>query len=183
MPTKAGVRARMANALSVLHRRSRIVQIEHRIARLDEQATRLLDRERETSERVMALQEALGKTVSRIRIRRIERALRRREERLTGLRERRQQLVQEQIRTIMFALQEEAQRTRDELDRQLDRLVPVHERWERLRGTFDALESTIGRPAFASLAGQWQGQLEIPEFPVAQQSGYAKPFPQQALLF
>jgi hypothetical protein len=45
------------------------------------------------------------------------------------------------------------------------------------------LESTIRGPAFASLAEQWQGQLEIPDFPVAQRGGYSKPFPQHALLF
>jgi hypothetical protein len=59
----------------------------------------------------------------------------------------------------------------------------VQERWERLGATFDALESTISGPAFASLADQWQGQLEIPEFPLAQRAGYAKPFPQHALIF
>ena len=95
----------------------------------------------------------------------------------------RRELVQDQVRWILVALQEQAQLTRDELDRQLDRLAPVQERWERLRATFDALESTISGPAFASLADQWQGQLEIPEFPLAQRAGYAKPFPQQALIF
>lgn len=95
----------------------------------------------------------------------------------------RHQLVHDQIRWILFALQAQAQHTRDELDRQLDRLAPVQERWERLRATFDALESTISGPAFASLADQWQGQLEIPEFPLAQRAGYTKPFPQHALIF
>ena len=59
----------------------------------------------------------------------------------------------------------------------------MQEHWERLRATFDTLEETMGGPAFVSLTEQWRGQLEIPEFPVAQRGGYAKPFPEHALLF
>ena len=159
------------------------MQIEHRIARLQEQAARLLDRERETAQEVVTLQRVLDGMGPGIRASRTGRTLRRRNAQLARLTEQRQALVQDQIRWILFALQEQAQRTRDELDRQLDRLAPVQEQWERLRGTFDALEATIQGPALASLTEQWQGQLEIPEFPLAQRAGYAKPFPQHALLF
>jgi chromosome segregation ATPase len=167
----------------VLSRRTRIVQIEHRIAQLDQQAARLLERERQTAEEVRALRRSLDETGPRLRARRGRRALARQEDRLVRLGTQRRELVHDQLRWILFALQEQAQHTRDELDRQLDRLAPVQDQWERLRATFDVLESTISGPAFASLAEQWQGQLEIPEFPLAQQSGYAKPFPQHALLF
>jgi chromosome segregation ATPase len=167
----------------VRSRRTRIVQIEHRIARLGQQAARLLDRERRTAEQVAALRHSLDETGPRFRARRTRRALGRQEALLGRLEAQRRQLVHDQIRWILFALQAQAQHTRDELDRQLDRLAPVQEEWERLRATFDALESTISGPAFASLADQWQGQLEIPEFPLAQHAGYAKPFPQHALIF
>jgi chromosome segregation ATPase len=167
----------------VRRRRTRIVQIEHRIARLQEEAAGLLKRERQAAEEVAGLRAALDETASGFRVRRSRRALGRWESRLAKLGAQRQDLVRDQIRWIMFALQEQAQRTRDELDRQLDRLAPVQEQWERLRATFDVLESTISGPAFTSLAEQLQGQLEIPEFPLAQPSGYAKPFPQHALLF
>ena len=113
----------------------------------------------------------------------MRRRLRRRRARLEDLRSKRRELVDGQIRGIMFALQDESRRAREELDRQLERLVPVQEHWERLRATFDTLEETMGGAAFATLTDQWRGQLEIPEFPVAQRSGYAKPFPQHALLF
>jgi chromosome segregation ATPase len=173
----------MANAKVVLSRRTRIVQIEHRIARLDQQAAGLLQRERQTAEEVSVLRESLDETGPRIRSRRTRRALGRQEARLGRLEAERRELVHDQIRWILFALQEQAQHTRDELDRQLDRLAPVQEQWERLRATFDALEQAISGPAFASLADHWQGQLEIPEFPLAQHAGYSKPFPQHALIF
>lgn len=87
------------------------------------------------------------------------------------------------MRSIMFALHHESRHARDALDRELERLVPVQERWERLRGAFVTLEETLGGPAFASLADHWRGQLEIPEFPVAERGAYVKPFPEHALLF
>jgi chromosome segregation ATPase len=173
----------MANAKAVLSRRTRIVQIEHRIARLDREAAGLLQRERQAAEEVAVLRGSLDEIGPRIRALRTRRALGRQQARLGRLTAQRRELVHAQIRWILFALQEQAQHTRNELDRQLDRLAPVQERWERLRTTFDALESTISGPAFASLADHWQGQLEIPEFPLAQDAGYAKPFPQQALIF
>jgi hypothetical protein len=83
----------------------------------------------------------------------------------------------------MIALQEQARRTRDRLDRELDRLAPVEEEWERLRTTFDTLEVAVQTPALESLADHWHGVLEIPEFPVREHEGYAKPFPEQVLLF
>ena len=52
----------MANAESVLFRRTRIVQIEHRIARLDQQAARLLERERQAEAEVLALRLSLDET-------------------------------------------------------------------------------------------------------------------------
>jgi chromosome segregation ATPase len=167
----------------VLSRRTRIVHIEHRIARLDQQAARLMQREHKTAEEVSVLRQSLDDRGPRIRARRNRRAIQRQEARLGRLRTQRRELVQDQIRWILFALQEQAQHTRDELDRQLDRMAPVQEQWERLRATFDSLEQTISGPAFVSLADQWQGQLEIPEFPLAQRAGYSKPFPRHALIF
>jgi hypothetical protein len=168
----------------VLHlRRSRIDDIERRIEKLDQNASRLLEQERTTSVQVLALRRDLDEVGPRLRAFRVRKALRRRERVLARLQSRRRDLVHDQIREIMFALQQQAQRTRDELDRQLDRLAPIQDEWERLRGTFGALESAIQGPALASLAEQWQGPLEIPEFPLAQRDGYAKPFPQHALLF
>ncbi len=164
-------------------RRHRIDHIERRISRLDRRASRLLERERETEVELVTLRRELDDMGPRLRAARARRAIGRRERRLARLQAGRRELVHDQIRWIMFALQEQAQRTRDELDRLLERLAPVQEQWERLRGTFDALETTIRGPAFASLAEQWKGQLEIPEFPLAERSGYAKPFPQHALMF
>lgn len=174
----------MAKADPVLpSRRSRIERIELRIERLAQKASDLLARERRADEDVARLQRTADEASGWIRTWRTGRALRRRRVRLERLRAQRRELVDGQIRTIMFALQEQSQRTRDELDRQLERLAPVQEQWERLRATFDALEETMAGPAFASLAEHWRGQLEIPEFPLAQRGGYAKPFPKHALLF
>jgi SMC interacting uncharacterized protein involved in chromosome segregation len=164
-------------------RRSQIGRIEQRIKRLDARAADLLAGENRAVKTVTALRQDLDATSGALLAMRKGRRLRRRQSRLERLRSKRSGLVDRQLRVIMFALQDESRRTRDELDRELARLVPVQERWERLRATFDALEATMDRPAFAALADQWRGQLEIPEFPVAQRGGYAKPFPQGALLF
>jgi chromosome segregation ATPase len=164
-------------------RRHHIDHIERRISRLDQRASRLLEQERETEVELVTLRRELNDVGPRLRAARARRAIQRREQRLERLQAGRRELVHDQIRWIMFALQEQAQRTRDELDRELERLAPVQEQWERLRETFDALEAAIRRPALVSLAEQWQGQLEIPEFPLAERSGYAKPFPQHALIF
>ena len=157
--------------------------IESRIHRLNRRASDLLEREHGATQEVIVRERALGEAGGRVRRARRRRALRRSQERLERLAARRRELIDDQIRSIMFALQHESQRTRDELDRELERLAPVQERWERLRSTFDALEGTIRGPAFVALAEHWQGQLEIPEFPVAQHSEYTKPFPRHALLF
>jgi chromosome segregation ATPase len=167
----------------VVRPRHRLHQIERRISRLERRASRLLERERETEVELLAQRRELDEVGPRLRAARTRRAIHRRERRLERLRTERREQVQNQIRWILFALQGQAQRTRDELDRQLDRLAPVQEQWECLRATFEELERMIRAPAFASLTEQWQGHLEIPEFPLAQRGGYAKPFPQQALIF
>jgi hypothetical protein len=164
-------------------RRRRIDHIERRIERLDQRASRLLEQERSAVLEVALLERNLDEMGPRLRAARDRRVLRRRQRVLDRLRVRRRELVHDQIRWIMFALQEQAQHTRDELDRQLEKLAPIQDEWERLRATFGSLETTIQGPAFAALAEQWQGPLEIPEFPLAQRAGYAKPFPQHALLF
>ncbi|MFL5823575.1 MAG: hypothetical protein ACJ764_09055 [Solirubrobacteraceae bacterium] len=168
----------------MLHlRQNHIDRIDSSIETLEQRASRLLEREEETAREVRLLQRACDEAHGWVRAMTARRALRRRRARLGALQARRRALVDGQIRSIMFALQQESQRTRDELDRQLERLAPIEEQWERLRSTFDALEAALRNPAFVSLAEHWQGQLEIPEFPVARRDGYAKPFPQHALLF
>ena len=168
----------------MLHLRARhIHRIESSIERLDERASELLAREEQTVEAIHLLEREQDAERGRIRAMWTRRAMRRRLARLGALRDRRRRLVDGELRSIMFALQEESKRTRDELDRQLERLAPIESQWERLRSTFDTLEETIHRPAISSLAEQWQGQLEIPEFPVARRDGYAKPFPKHAVLF
>jgi len=164
-------------------RRNHIGRIEHRIERLDARAAELLAGEKQAADDVAALTRDLDLTNRSLVAMRMRRRLRRRQSRLARLRTQRRGLVDCQLRVIMFALQEESRRTRADLDRELARLAPVQEHWERLRATFDTLETTMDHPAFAALADQWRGQLEIPEFPVAQRGGYAKPFPQSALLF
>jgi hypothetical protein len=164
-------------------RRSHLDRIESSIERLDQGASRLLEQEEHEADKVHRLQLESDEPHGRIRAMSARRALRRRRARLAALRAKRRTLVEGRIRSIMFALQEESEHTRDQLDRHLERLAPIEQRWERLRSTFDSLEAMLHRPAFVSLAEQWQGQLEIPEFPVAHPDGYAKPFPQQALLF
>jgi hypothetical protein len=167
----------------MLGRPSHIGRIERKITRLDERATHLLSSELQAADDVALFQRDLDDLGESIRAMRMRRRLRRRQARLGRLACKRRALVDEQMRVIMFALQDESRRTRDQLDRQLERLVPVQEHWERLRATFDTLEETMDHPAIATLTEQWRGLLEIPEFPVAQQDGYARPFPQHALLF
>ncbi|HZU61798.1 MAG TPA: hypothetical protein VE983_12585 [Solirubrobacteraceae bacterium] len=150
---------------------------------MDQRASQLLERERAAVDQVEAADRATATSAGRIQAMRARRRLRRRRTRLERLRNQRRELIHEQLRSIMFALQRESQQARDELDRELERLVPVQEHWERVREAFEDLEETIGRPAFASLADQWRGQLEIPEFPLAERGAYVKPFPEHALLF
>lgn len=165
------------------HRRSQMGRIDRRIRRLEMRATDLLAGERQAAEEVRGLQEELNELDGSIRAMRMRRHLRRRQIQVERLRSRRRGLVDGQVRVIMLALQGESRRARDELDRELARLVPVQEHWERLRATFDSLEEAMADPAFAPAADHWRGQLEIPEFPVSQPDGYTKPFPQQALVF
>jgi chromosome segregation ATPase len=147
----------------------RIERIEGRIARLGGRAEKLLDRERGLEERLAA--------------QRSPRAGRRAERKLESLRADRGRMVEAEVRSIMLALKEESGRTRERLDRELERLVPLEREWERLRALFDALEQTIATPAVGALATQWQGGLEIPDFPVSERTGYVKPFPPKAILF
>jgi chromosome segregation ATPase len=147
----------------------RIDRIERRIARLGKRADALVARERRTEERL-----ARGGCTG---------AQRRAERRIERLREQRAKLAVAEVRAIMLILQSESSRTRERLDRELARLTPLEQEWERLRSMFDALEQAIARPALDELTGQWQGALAIPDFPVTEQTGYIKPFPPKAILF
>ena len=69
------------------------------------------------------------------------------------------------------------------LDQQLERLAPLEGEWERLRSAFGSIEAAVAAPALEQVECQWRGALEIPEFPVRENSGYDKPFPHRALLF
>ena len=119
----------------------------------------------------------------RFRRARRARALQRAQRRLGSLRDERTRLVEVEIRAIMLSLREESGRTRQRLDRQLERMQPLEREWDRLREMFGALEETIETPALNPLARQWQGELEIPDFPVVEHQGYIKPFPPRAILF
>jgi hypothetical protein len=178
------------------HRGDRIGRIEDRITALGERATELLRREHTATRRLEDLRRVSDDRTARSvrpspspsprrrrRRRSGERARARAEHELARLRARRQELVQGELRSIMLALEQQSRRTRDRLDRELERLRPVEEEWDGLRGAFKTLGATIATPAIEELAGQWRGALEIPEFPVHEQEGYAKPFPHGALLF
>lgn len=160
-----------------------IESIEDRIVRLGERACELHEREQAGMVELEDLRQSSTSELGRLQRRRHERALHRGERRVEALREKRHDLVQEELRSIMLSLEKQSHRTRERLDRELDRLAPVEEEWERLRGAFEALDGAVGIPALAELAGQWRGALKIPEFPVSQRSDYAKPFPEGALLF
>ena len=139
----------------IRHRRDRIDRIEGRVARLHKRAARLLERE--------------GKARS--------------DRRLQKLRARRERLVEGEVRAILVGLQEQAQRTRLRLDRELSRLAPIEREWERLGQVFDELDSVLGEPAVEQLGSRWRGGLEIPEFPVREREEYIKPFPPGAIVF
>jgi chromosome segregation ATPase len=147
----------------------RVDRIERRITRLGKRADTLLAREHRLEERLAKG----GRT----------RSQRRTERRIERLRAERAQLAVAEVRAIMLALRTESSRTRERLDRELARLTPLEQEWERLREMFDALERAIARPALDELTEQWQGGLEIPDFPVIEQTGYIKPFPPKAILF
>ncbi len=158
-------------------------RIEARIDRLDELASDLLEREQAALAEVEEVRRARGQAGGRLRTARLGRRLRRAQRRAEQLRTRREGLVDGELRSIMLALERQSRRTRDRLDRELERLAPLQQEWERLRSAFDALESTMAAPALEELAAHWRGALEIPEFPVSEHEGYARPFPQRALLF
>jgi len=164
-----------------MRRRNGIERIERKIARLSERASRLLEREEQTEARLGELRNAAP--AGRLHAARRDRALGRAERRLANLRGERTQLVEVEIRAIMLSLRDESSRTRERLDRQLERMAPLEHEWERLRSMFDALEEAIDTPAVTDLARQWKGALEIPDFPVSEEQGYIKPFPPRAILF
>jgi chromosome segregation ATPase len=159
----------------------RIDRIEREIREFQERATELLRRERAAQARVQQLK--ADERDGRMRSALHARALRRAQERAWALSGQREAFVEQGLRAIVLTLDEQARRTRDRLDRELERLLPVQEDWERLRSAFDALEAAVATPAVEELAGQWRGKLEIPEFPVPEREGYLKPFPHGALLF
>lgn len=178
-----------------LSRKHQIERIQSRIERLGGQAAELLAREEAALTKVEDLRQETetgsggetplptGKPAGRLRSVRRNRALRRAERAAEELKSRRQSLVEEELRTIMLALEKQSRRTRERLDEELERLAPVEEEWERLRSTFGTLETAVNAPALEPLAGQWRGELEIPEFPVQEREGYPRPFPARTLLF
>lgn len=152
-----------------LSRRRQVERIERRIARLSRRAEALFECERKSEQ-----------TVARGGRRRSERRAQRRLERLQA---ERAKLVEVEVRAIMLALQRESVRMRERLDRELERMAPLEREWDRLGSLFGALEETIAAPALDQLTEQWQGGLQIPDFPVVEQTGYIKPFPPKAILF
>jgi hypothetical protein len=167
----------------LLHRRDHIDRIDRRIGRLRDRAAKLLEREQQARSRADELEAAAQQPVGRIRRSRRSRRLRRRQVRAERLRARREQLVQDEIREVLLALQDQSQRTRLRLDQELSRLEPVQAEWERIREVFDSLEAAVATPAVEQPASQWAGQFQIPDFPVREQDGYPRPFPQRAMVF
>jgi hypothetical protein len=166
-----------------LHRKNDIDRIQSRIERLGGQAAELLAREEAAAAKVEDLRQAAQAPAGRIRSKRRERARRRAELTAEELRGKREWFVEEELRTIMLALERQSRRTRERLDEELERLAPLEAEWERLRSAFEALETTVVTPALEPVAGQWRGEFQIPEFPVRESEGYPKPFPPRALLF
>jgi chromosome segregation ATPase len=163
-------------------RSDRIRRIERQIADFRDQATELLRREEALRAKVAQLEERESRG-GRFRARRRARALARAEAQLEHACDRRQAFVEQELRAIMLTLEEQSRSTREWLDRELERLVPVQSEWERLGEAFLAFEAAVATPAVESWAGQWQGRFEIPEFPVHEREGYLRPFPHRALLF
>lgn len=164
-------------------RRDRIRLIEREIASFQERATDLLRREETASAKLRDLEARSASPAGRLRTARMARALERARRRHAQRREQREAFVEQGLRAIMLTLEEQSRRTRERLDRELERLIPVQEEWERLGSAFDALQAAVATPAVEALAGQWRGTLEIPEFPVHEREGYLRPFPHGALLF
>lgn len=165
-----------------MERRHRLKRIEARIGALGERAAELLECEQRSRQRLEELR-AKRDDGGRLRRARHGRALQRYQQQLERHEEERRRLVEAEMRSIMLLLQEQSSKTRERLDRELQRLTPLEEEWERIRAMFGALEETVSTPALEELAGAWRGELEIPAFPVHEQKGYIKPFPRQAILF
>jgi DNA repair exonuclease SbcCD ATPase subunit len=156
-------------------------KIEARIDRLNGTAAELLEHEQAVAVELEDRRQT--EPTGRLTAARHRRAVNKAEAKLERLKTEREQLVERELNGIMVALELQARRTRERLDEELERLVPVQEEWDRLRGTFGALEHTVATPAIEQLAGQWTGDLQIPEFPVQEREGYARPFPTGALVF
>lgn len=161
----------------------RTSRIERQIDYFRERSTDLLRREQAAATALEQRRSAASQPAGRLRRRLRARAAGRAEQRLRRRGEEREAYVEQELRAIMLTLEEQARRTRRHLDRELERLVPVQAEWERLGEAFTALQAAVATPAVESLAGQWNGRLEIPEFPVHEREGYLKPFPHGALLF
>lgn len=166
-----------------LHQQDHLDRISGRIGRLTDRAIALLEREQAVSSTLDELRRSAHHCRGRWRTRRVTRAIARAERRLAKLRASRTSLAEAETRTIMLELQDQSHRTRERLDRALERLSPVEAEWERLRTTFGALETALATPALEQLTGHWQGGLQIPEFPIREREGYAKPFPHSAVVF
>jgi DNA repair exonuclease SbcCD ATPase subunit len=162
-------------------RKRPIDRIQTRIDHLTNQAAALLAQEQDAAARI----DTLKKTdpAGRIRATRHRRTVRRARAELDRLQADRRLLVEHELRRIMLALDKQSRRTRERLDDELERLAPIEQEWERLRGAFEALEQAVSAPAIEHLAGHWSGELEFPEFPVREREGYARPVPPHALLF
>jgi|GEM_PF-3124046 len=167
----------------LLPRSDQIDRIEGRIEKLRDRAAKLLEREQHAGERVRELRAVIDGSPGRLRRVRCGRALKRWEARRVRVGKRREALVADEVRSIMLALQDQSQRTRLRLDRELTRLEPIQAEWERMRDAFGTLAAAVSTPGVEELAAQWCGELEIPEFPVAEHEGYKKPFPARAMVF
>lgn len=169
--------------MALLNRSDRIDQIEARIERLTEAAADLLAREREALAELEARRARTAAENGRFGARRRQRAVSRAAHRLEHLRAARAELTQAELEAIVSALHEQSRRTRSRLDQELMRLAPVQAEWERLRGTFHTLAEAVAGPALEPVADRLPHELEVPEFPLAERDRYAKPFPEQALVF
>ncbi len=165
------------------NRRDRIARIDQKIGRMRDRATKLLEREQKSASRIEELRLAEQQPAGRVRVARLSRAERRATRRLERFQAERQELVERELDRIMSALDAQSRRTRIRLDRELERLAPVQEEWERLRTTFEALGEAVNTPALEQSAASLNGCLKIPEFPVQERDGYVKPFPHSAMVF
>jgi hypothetical protein len=164
-------------------RRDCICRIERDIAGFQTRAGELLESEQIARDELEHAERRAAQPSGRMRRTWRMRALRRAQRTVQRRADEREVYVEQALRAIMLTLGEQSQRTRERLDRELDRLAPIQDDWERLRGAFGSLEKAVATPAVEQLADQWHGRLEIPEFPVQEREGYLKPFPRGALLF